>query len=306
MFSAKALVEDKTAGFAAGADDYLTKPIHPTELVTHVEKLLERSDRVAAVPQSPTRARVVGVIGAKGGVGTSTLAVNLALASNGSSTALSAPQAGPQVALVELQAGLGSTALLLGQMPEKSWSGLLKYSPADVDQDRVESQLASHPAGLRYLPAPALPQSNQPLLPPDHVEAVIDQLSGVVEVLYLDLGSALYPAIERAIHLCDMLIVVVEPERICLTIAQGMLDAIHARGMAPPEMRLVLVERSRSDAAYPRGKIEAYLQCDVAGVINAATDVLRKAAEQGEPVILSSPESEIAAQIRALTEALHV
>ena len=40
MFTAKTLVGDKVAGFQAGADDYLTKPIHPNELVSHVEALL--------------------------------------------------------------------------------------------------------------------------------------------------------------------------------------------------------------------------------------------------------------------------
>jgi DNA-binding response OmpR family regulator len=32
MFTAKTLIDDKVAGFEAGADDYLTKPTHPAEL----------------------------------------------------------------------------------------------------------------------------------------------------------------------------------------------------------------------------------------------------------------------------------
>ncbi len=45
MFTAKSLVGDKVAGFQAGADDYLTKPIHPVELVSHVQALLQRSEQ---------------------------------------------------------------------------------------------------------------------------------------------------------------------------------------------------------------------------------------------------------------------
>ncbi len=37
--SARALTSDVAAGYAAGADDYLTKPVDPTELVERVEKV---------------------------------------------------------------------------------------------------------------------------------------------------------------------------------------------------------------------------------------------------------------------------
>ena len=43
MFTAKNQVDDKVIGFEAGVDDYLTKPIHPAELVAHVKSLLARS-----------------------------------------------------------------------------------------------------------------------------------------------------------------------------------------------------------------------------------------------------------------------
>ena len=38
MFTAKTQLDDKVNGFEAGADDYLTKPTHPSELNVHVKK----------------------------------------------------------------------------------------------------------------------------------------------------------------------------------------------------------------------------------------------------------------------------
>src|SRR5512147_2968384 len=43
MFTAKTLVDDKVAGFEAGADDYLTKPTHPAELASRVKAVIARS-----------------------------------------------------------------------------------------------------------------------------------------------------------------------------------------------------------------------------------------------------------------------
>jgi DNA-binding response OmpR family regulator len=42
MFSAKAQEIDKGTGKRVGADDYLTKPSAPSEIISHVEKLLAK------------------------------------------------------------------------------------------------------------------------------------------------------------------------------------------------------------------------------------------------------------------------
>src|SRR5450756_1979296 len=80
MFTAKSMVSDKVAGFQAGADDYLTKPIHPNDLASRVETVLQRSRRFQSDSDSTDRARIVGFLGVKGGVGTTTLAMNVGAA----------------------------------------------------------------------------------------------------------------------------------------------------------------------------------------------------------------------------------
>src|SRR3972149_1661147 len=80
MFTAKAQVDDKVAGLEAGADEYLTKPTHPAELVARVRSVLKRP--IALLPSSPgasaeSRA-LIGVLAAKGGQGASTLCINVA------------------------------------------------------------------------------------------------------------------------------------------------------------------------------------------------------------------------------------
>jgi len=55
ILSARGLVDDRIAGLAAGADDYLPKPFSPAELVLRVQRILERTGNDAAVAAGTER-----------------------------------------------------------------------------------------------------------------------------------------------------------------------------------------------------------------------------------------------------------
>jgi DNA-binding response OmpR family regulator len=50
MLTARTEEADKVAGFAVGADDYLTKPFSLRELVVRVRAILRRMERIGALP----------------------------------------------------------------------------------------------------------------------------------------------------------------------------------------------------------------------------------------------------------------
>ena len=79
MLSARERVADKVKGLQVGADDYVTKPVDMDEMVARVAALLARTKRLTRA-RAPDRGKVVGFVGAKGGVGTTTVALNVAAA----------------------------------------------------------------------------------------------------------------------------------------------------------------------------------------------------------------------------------
>ena len=98
MFTARTLIRDKLDGIQAGVDDYLTKPIHPNDLAARVEAVLQHSAR----PLTPA-ARVIGFLGVKSGVGTTTLALNTA-------AALAMAEADRRVILADLHSNAANVA----------------------------------------------------------------------------------------------------------------------------------------------------------------------------------------------------
>jgi len=121
MFTAKTMVDDKVAGFEAGVDDYLTKPAHPAELTAHVKAVLARTQQNPV--EQVDRAKVIGFIGARGGVGTTTLALNVSVALQ---------HAGQDVILAEMNPGRGSLALNLNLRDAFGLSTLLTRSLKNI------------------------------------------------------------------------------------------------------------------------------------------------------------------------------
>jgi two-component system, OmpR family, response regulator ResD len=58
MLTARDEITDKVVGLELGADDYLTKPFHPQELVARAKALLRRSN---LEPDAPTMVRAAGL-----------------------------------------------------------------------------------------------------------------------------------------------------------------------------------------------------------------------------------------------------
>ncbi|MEM5776656.1 MAG: response regulator, partial [Anaerolineaceae bacterium] len=124
MFTAKSQVDDKVKGYESGVDDYLTKPVHPAELVAHIKALLTRVKVRTGPTPSLDRGYTMGVIAAKGGLGVSTLALNLALAYH--------ERTKINTIAAELRPSQGTWAIDLKLTNPEGLNNLLHCRPADI------------------------------------------------------------------------------------------------------------------------------------------------------------------------------
>ncbi len=298
MFTAKGQLADKVIGLQSGADEYLTKPIHPRELIAHVEALLIRAARFQAAARPSLKAKVIGFLGCKGGVGTSTLAVNVSVA------LARGPAQGKKVALLEFRPGMSTLALQFGLKPRDNLQRLVDQPIGALNAEVIQAQMDRHPTGVMVLSGTPVPLGTAKSIPSLHAAAIARHLGAEVDYILIDMGADLGEVNRSLLKLVDYLLLVVEPYRIALLLAQAMLAALEGMDIGRHRVGLVLCHGAPAAVSLDRRTVEEFLQQEVKAVISPAAELAFQSAEQGQPMVLLQPESVPAMQFRQLAEFL--
>jgi CheY-like chemotaxis protein len=294
MFTAKTQVDDKVQGFEAGADDYLPKPTHPAELLAHVKALLGRSRVTTAAGAVPAKkAHMVCIIGAKGGLGTSTLAVNIAVTMAGRKQ---------DVILMELRPGLGIAGALLGINKPSGLTALLQHNAEEINTALVEKEIVSHPSGLRSLLSSYEPHDYAMIQQAARIETIARSLAAMTQNLIIDLGNGLTEISAKLLMATDHVLILIEPMRHTVTMAKALVTDLETLGLAQSKMDFVLVNRERSSLQMARAKIEEILGQPVIGMITPAPELAYQSAESGVPIVVRDPNAMVSDQIRQVTD----
>lgn len=293
MFTAKTLVDDKVAGFEAGADDYLTKPTHPAELASRVKAMLARS--ATQRHQEPTKGLAIGFVGAKGGVGTTTLALNVA-------AALTLVGENPIVA--DFRLGSGSLGLSIGFGHSHGMANVLSKPASEVRASLIDGEMVVHQSGLRALLSSARTKEAQLNYSIETALAVVRNLKTMGHPAVFDLGSGLDQTTSRLQREMDQIILVVEPNSVALAMAREALHELDANGTR--RTNVVVVNRSASNVQTPWHEIEQALGQEIRAIISAAHDQLFQATKAAVPLVIYQPNAVVSSQIMKLSEDLNV
>jgi DNA-binding response OmpR family regulator len=298
LFTAKSQVDDKIAGFEAGADDYLSKPVTPAELVARVKALLLRASYTTSTAVTPG-ARVIGFLGVQGGVGTTSVAINVAVALS---------REDKKVALIECQPHTGTVARRMGLQPRRSLAFLSQQKPSAIDKSVIESCSTQYQTGMLVIPAPVeLTRNSQPLTSA-HAEALTKHLDDLAEIVILDLGSQVGPAVRRLLGRCDHVILVTEATETSLALTQMLLqksregETLGMRSNAP--IQVVVVNRTRMAVSLTRTDVEKTLGLELLAFITPAPELFRQAARESRPALLTQPDGLHAGVFKQLAETL--
>jgi CheY-like chemotaxis protein/MinD-like ATPase involved in chromosome partitioning or flagellar assembly len=298
MFTAKTQLDDKVTGFEVGASDYLTKPTHPSELQARVKTLLARANEKKAITGSDKdedRGYVVGVLGARGGLGTTTMAVNLGAGLQSRTKA--------EVIVAEMLPGQGTLALDIGVTSFNGLVDLLSLSKlTDLTRDKVRETLVQHRSGLKLLLASDRPRDMHLINQIANYEAIVRRLSALARFVVLDLGVGIQPFAEKILPLCNELFIVLEGVPNTIIHTRALIDDVSSLGVHKKHVKVILNNRNRTDTQLPSSQVQTKLEHEILSTLTPAPELFVQASRVQTPAILCQPESLTARQITKLVE----
>jgi pilus assembly protein CpaE len=290
MFSDLSEAHDVLAGYAVGADDYLPKPFELAILDAKVQSLLRRS---AGAAVTPNRGRISLFAHAKGGVGTTSHAVNTAV--------LLAAQASRPVGLLDLDVEFGDSAVYLNVHPNQTLADL-KAAPGTIVDEALFKGFITESGSVRLVVGSDLPErANLVTLPA--VQLAIDRLSATCGYVLIDAPASFTERTLTALDTSDLICLVTSASLPSLKATRGCLDLFEKLAVPAGRVRLILNYSTThamdiDTAASVLGRRPDF--------VVRRSDSLDRAANSGRPLVTSDPTDPLVADLRKLAEALSV
>lgn len=305
-------VEARIAFLEAAADDVIDGGFSPSELESRVTALLIRSGKlrpdVGSTPGSP---EMVAFFSPKGGVGTTTLAVNTAILLAGGGAPAPGPRGGqePEVAvpasrvlLVDLDLQFGQVATHLNLQPRYDLGGLATDDQALADPELARAYLTEHSSGLSVLAAPTRPEADFRVTL-DHLQRMVELLQPSFDHVIVDLGSRLDPRTLWLLEQADVHVFVLFPEIAALR-AMSLLMAFLAETTPLQSRAVVVVNHVFPKELLKTRDIENLLRTKPAAEIPYTEVEMIRSVNEGVPLVVSRPASPATAALRQVARAV--
>lgn len=273
---------------ARGVSEYLVPPFQPLQIIRSISSLFTD-------PDAPFLGKQISVVGAKGGVGASTIAHNLAWAL--------AENTHVNTTLVDLDLSFGTTALDFNQdTPQTIADALL--APERADNAVIERLLARATERLSLFTAPA--NINQIIdIPDDAYSTVIENVRRNVPYMVLDLPHTWTHWVRNALIASDEVVIVCQPDLASLRNGKNMIDQLkgHRINDHPPRLVLNMCGMPKRPEI-PVKDFAAAIGVEPDIVVPFEPEVFGMAANNGQMISETSPAAKSSIAIDQLAAAL--
>jgi pilus assembly protein CpaE len=281
----------------AGVRAFMIKPFTQVNLLSTLRRIheLEGRRRIAQPVNGDSHIeeteplQILTVYSPRGGVGCSTLSINLAVALH--------EQFEARVLLLEGKLIFGHLALMLNFRPQNSIADLIPHAGA-LDDSLVEEVVSQHASGIHVLFSPSDLNVAQGIRP-DDLYNVIKAVSRMYDIIVIDAGSFLSENTVTLMDASDRVLLVTTPDLASLHDTSRFIQLTGTLGF-PAEKVLTVLNRAGMQGGVKNREIESALHQSLYARVSDGNAKVMRSLNRGVPLLFSSPSNKLSKEIRAL------
>ncbi|MGD9637345.1 MAG: CpaE family protein [Pirellulales bacterium] len=276
----------------AGAKEFLTQPLKPEDVAAALQRVARQKH--GNRPGNPHGCQVFAVIGATGGVGSTSLAVNLgcALAADKDNT----------VALVDLDLALGDADVFLDTIPEYTLTDVAQ-NVSRLDLTLLKRSLTKHESGLYLLPRPVQLDDSRHITP-DDMTRVIGLLKATFSHLIIDTSKGFNPLDMFAMTHADTVLLVTQLDLPCLRNVVRLLMSFKDAPALDQKVKIVVNRVGYETGQISLKKAQETMGREIFWQVPNDYRVMIEVRNNGVPLIQQAPKAAITQSIGQLADTL--
>jgi pilus assembly protein CpaE len=279
-----------------GVKEFITQPVNEVELRKALLKYRDGTDSAPAQPKGPQRkGQIISVLGVKGGVGTTTIAVNLA-------DSLVRLDGQPAVALIDMNRLFGEIPLFLSLEHVFNWVDISK-NIARLDATYLTGILYRHRSGLRVLPSPDR-VDDKGTVTPQVIEAMLRLMRTMFDYVIIDGGQAMDDISKTILRSADKVLLVAGLSLPCLINVKKLVKIFRELGYPPEPSVEVVINRFDKRSVITLREAEQSTGKKAFWAVPNDFNATMSAINQGKPLSVVEPGAEVTDSIAQMAAAL--
>jgi pilus assembly protein CpaE len=282
-----------------GAREFLTAPVVLEEMLTALQRLQrtrpssDSNHGSNGVTKPRATSQVIAVLGSRGGVGCTTLAVNLG--------ASLAQDPANSVALIDLDLALGDADVALDLIGDHTLADIA-LNIDRLDMQFLKGSLVKHSSGLSLLPHP-MQFEDVALVREEHLQRLIGLLRASYSHLVLDLSKGFSPCDVTALRMSDTILLVAQLELSSIRNVVRMLAALDSDRELGDKVKVV-INRADAENEITLEKAAESIGKPIFWQVPNDHKTVMESRNQGVPLVQSAPKSKVYQNIFSLGQAL--
>lgn len=277
-----------------GVKEFFPQPIKRNDVEQALKRFKERRKHAEPVTLQKS-GRLISVIGSKGGVGTTTIAVNLAV------TLAEQPNA-PSVAILDMNTLFGEIPLFLEISPKFHWGEITKNIER-LDETFLMNVLAKHSSGVHVLPSPAYLNGHH-APSPDIMERLLGVMKHMFDYVVIDCGQSTDETALKTLQMSDEVLLVSVLSLPCLANANKLLRSFVDLGYLRKERIKVVLNRYMKKSEISLQDAKKGIGHDLFWTIPNDYSTTMTAINSGKPLSKIAPRSTIVNSFKDMIQSM--